>query len=208
MFQFSPLGLSLNCFHARGQILRCVWLSCFTPCLTSDYTNVNMTVKWSPIYTNWEVCPGDGELFTPTLRTGICFLFVLCRSYIRKACVNNLESWKVWNASEKNNSEWTCPNNGHHRCVRTLFTYHDCLGLLGSTSLWAFWLSDPFFIFCNKPGLDKEKCFLWVCKARKRVVLFPFQQKYMAVVSVLCNRDRNGKETSQEVPQHEGGVMA
>ena len=39
----------------------------------------------------------------------------------------------------KNKSEWTCPKNGHHRCVRTLFIYHDCLGLLGFTSLWASW---------------------------------------------------------------------
>lgn len=113
--------------------------------------------------------------------------------YLQSLCKQCRGLRDVW-CLRNNKCEGTCPSNGHHRDVRTLFTSPDCLGLLGSTSLWAFWpgFQIPFsYLFFIKPDLDEEKCFLWVRKDRKHVVFPPFLTRICG--SGLCSVEEGRK---------------
>lgn len=96
--------------------------------------------------------------WTSALRVSVCFQLILCRSYICKACSNNLQSWKMWDASETDLNEFVqrivtimCEDTLHLPWLLRPIGLHRFLSILA-------WLSDPFFIFFNKPSLE-EKCF-------------------------------------------------
>lgn len=96
---------------------------------------------------------------------------VLCLQSLRK----QFREPKDVGCLRKNKSEWTCPKDGHHRGVRTLFSLRWLPRPVGPHRFVSVsaWLSDPSLVFFNEPGLD-ETCSPRVHKERKHVVFLPF----------------------------------
>lgn len=115
----------------------CLWLSSFISFLTCDYTSVNMTAKLSRKYHCKIIISANGKVYSGGRECSFCFnkkyllLVVLfrfygCKAYLMyltlikgrilvlcllqngdKVLSNNSESWEMWDAAKKPQSERT-----------------------------------------------------------------------------------------------------
>lgn len=188
IFQFSAFGLSL-CSSKRINYVLCLIVIFY---IFFDFWlhNVNMTTKISLIFPNGKICSG-GRDCSFCFKNKYLVLVVVFRFYVCKACANNSESWKTWDAAEKTNlnelvkelSAQIHEDGLHTQWLPRLIWLHKFFGILSC-------LSDIFIVLFDKPGLD-VKWFLRVHKNRKYVVLLPFLTQING--SVFCSVEGSGR---------------